>query len=116
MVKLIPMTCKILLLMDKEIVEKVSEHIVVPKSIGKQLKTYEKAEVIAVGDTAFSYAPKSKSVCKVGDRVYIIKYAGIVVTENAGYSAIPEEERDYFRIVNDEDILVVEEPDEQRES
>ena len=110
--KLIPMTCKILLLIDKQKVDKVGS-IIMTESTAKQLKTYESGIVIAMGDTTFNYAPQSKQKCKVGDKVYIIKFAGVVITEGAGYTTRSESEVDYYRLVNDEDILVVEVPDNE---
>lgn len=110
-IKLLPMTCKVLILIDKKKVDKVGM-IHMPDETAKLLKTYARGTVVAIGDTAFNYAPKSKSVCKVGDVVYIIKDAGVVITENAGYTTRPQDEVDSYRVVNDEDILVVEVKDE----
>ena len=109
--KLIPMTCKVLLLMDKMKLKKIGK-IEIPEDTAAQLKTYESGVVIALGDTAFDYASKSKQLCKVGDRVYIVKFSGVVVTENAGYTTTPQDDMPKYRIVNDEDILVVEEKDD----
>lgn len=93
-------------------VEKVGL-IDIPEELGIQLITYAIGIVVAMGDTAFAYAPESKGICKVGDRVYIIKSAGVVLAENAGYSTKPKEEQEIHRLVNDEDILCVEVADDE---
>lgn len=112
MKKLKPLTCKILLRMVFQKVDKIG-CIAVPDDIGVQLNTYAIGVVVAMGDTAFEYAPKSKGVCGIGDRVYIIKNAGVVLAENAGYSLKSRDEQEIHRIVNDEDILCVEVADNE---
>jgi co-chaperonin GroES (HSP10) len=85
-----------------------SGEIIIPDDVAAKLKTYDVGVVEAIGDTAFNYASDSKELCKVGDRVYIIQWAGVVLAENAGYSIKKKEDQVTYRIVNDEDILCVE--------
>lgn len=111
MKKVRPLTCKILLRMVPQTVEKVGL-IELTETTAVQLKTFEIGIVEAIGDTAFGYAEESKELCKVGDRVYIVKCCGVVIAENAGYSTKPVKDQVTYRLVNDEDILCVEVDDE----
>lgn len=107
MKKLKPLTCKVLLRMVFQSAKKAGL-IEFTDELAEQLTTYAIGIVVAMGDTAFNYAPESKGACNIGDHVYIIKNAGVVLAENAGYSAIAKEDQIIHRIVNDEDILCVE--------
>lgn len=71
-------------------------------------------EVIMVGDQAWGEISDGTPWAKVGDRVHYCKYAGFVITDEDMAKFFGDKEDTQYRIMNDEDLLLVWTEDEQQ--
>jgi chaperonin GroES len=93
-----PVECKVLCLLD-EVKEKTSGGIILPDSVKQDQKLAQvKATLVAVGGNAFKDPTWLEPVPKIGDRVYVAKYAGIYVE---GVDEV------VYRLCNDQDIAAI---------
>jgi chaperonin GroES len=93
-----PVECKILCLPDP-VEEKTKGGLFVPETVkGDQKLAQVRATLIAFGGNAFADPKWEEPVPKVGDRVYVAKYAGIYVEGIDGKE---------YKLCNDQDIAAI---------
>jgi chaperonin GroES len=93
-----PVECKVLCLPDK-IEEKTKGGLFLPESTKKDEELAQvKATLVAIGGNAFQDPAWNEPMPKIGDRVYVAKYAGIYVEGEDG---------EMYKLCNDQDIAAI---------
>lgn len=67
--------------------------------IRREMAAQEEGTVVAIGPTAFKDFGDGTEWCKVGDKVFIVRYSGT--------NFIDEDTKEMFRIINDDDIYAL---------
>lgn len=102
--KIEPVGCSIIVELGKQEEETKIGEIIIPETKDR-LAMFVTGKVIAIGPSAFRYLDKEEKNVNVGDKVLVVKNAGILLCDTGDVGAEHEEKK--YRLVNDEDVRMV---------